>query len=374
MVFGLPTPGEPNWDVKLDASIEAVKTTADAAEAEIAGRLSESSLTASFVPRWRASTAYTAGDKVLNPTGQIVQARTSFTSGATYSGTNWMLAGTDQANIPVVRQADDGRSSALWEYTHNGGGGYIFHWLMGSGTTQADWAVGVGVDSGHGNGILIRNKAQGIGLKVELTATANNHPSDGTSAYGFAVEQKNATVPAVHFEQTSTGTGTLFELFCYADDPAAVMQKWVSYGGLAGVVGGQTGQLTWYKPVEVVGNTNYVNLRDFDVTAEGSRQHTRMKTTGVEFYAPSGTSNQWWPFDINASGSRLRFRAGGITGTVGDATLSNLIEFQNSKIGFFGASPVNRPSAIASPTADVASLKTAVDAIRTALTSLGLTA
>lgn len=48
MVFGLPTPGEPNWDVKLDASIEAVKTTADAAAAEIAGRLSESSLTASI--------------------------------------------------------------------------------------------------------------------------------------------------------------------------------------------------------------------------------------------------------------------------------------------------------------------------------------
>ena len=44
------------------------------------------------------------------------------------------------------------------------------------------------------------------------------------------------------------------------------------------------------------------------------------------------------------------------------------------KLGFFNATPVVRPTAISSPTADVTSLKTAVDAIRTRLTSLGLTA
>lgn len=59
MVFGLPTPGEPNWDVKLDASIEAVKATADAAqpaaslEAAVAGKIGtdgalDSALTGSY--------------------------------------------------------------------------------------------------------------------------------------------------------------------------------------------------------------------------------------------------------------------------------------------------------------------------------------
>lgn len=45
MVYGLPTAGEPNWDVKLNASVEAVKATADAAqpaaslEAAVAGKI-----------------------------------------------------------------------------------------------------------------------------------------------------------------------------------------------------------------------------------------------------------------------------------------------------------------------------------------------
>lgn len=44
------------------------------------------------------------------------------------------------------------------------------------------------------------------------------------------------------------------------------------------------------------------------------------------------------------------------------------------KLGFYNKAPIIQPTAIASPTADVASLKTAVDALRAALTSLGLTA
>lgn len=44
------------------------------------------------------------------------------------------------------------------------------------------------------------------------------------------------------------------------------------------------------------------------------------------------------------------------------------------KLGFYGRAPVTQAAAIASPTADVAALKTAVDAVRAALTNLGLTA
>lgn len=44
------------------------------------------------------------------------------------------------------------------------------------------------------------------------------------------------------------------------------------------------------------------------------------------------------------------------------------------KLGFFNKAPIVQPTAITSPAADVASLKTAVDALRTALTNLGLTA
>jgi len=46
----------------------------------------------------------------------------------------------------------------------------------------------------------------------------------------------------------------------------------------------------------------------------------------------------------------------------------------SQKMGFFNKTPIVQVSAIDSPSADVTALKTAVDAIRTALTNLGLTA
>jgi hypothetical protein len=48
-------------------------------------------LRAAFVPFWKPSTAYTAGQIVLNPSGQTVSANATFTSGASYSASNWTL-------------------------------------------------------------------------------------------------------------------------------------------------------------------------------------------------------------------------------------------------------------------------------------------
>ena len=67
MAFGLPARDEPNWDTKLDASINAVKATADAA-----------------VPKWKASTAYTAGDTVQAPDGSLIKSTADRTSSATF--------------------------------------------------------------------------------------------------------------------------------------------------------------------------------------------------------------------------------------------------------------------------------------------------
>lgn len=40
---------------------------------------------------WQPNTAYTAGQQVLSPAGQVVKANTGFTSGAAYDGTNWTV-------------------------------------------------------------------------------------------------------------------------------------------------------------------------------------------------------------------------------------------------------------------------------------------
>lgn len=63
----------------------------------------------------------------------------------------------------------------------------------------------------------------------------------------------------------------------------------------------------------------------------------------------------------------LNFAVGTTTGTkIGTAT--------TQKIGFFNKTPIVQPAAIASPTSDAVGTKAAIDAIRVALTNLGLTA
>lgn len=65
--------------------------TLDAASKILPSQLPD--LSTAFVPKWRATTAYAKGDKVLNPSGDIVSAKGGFTSGARYSAANWNLSG-----------------------------------------------------------------------------------------------------------------------------------------------------------------------------------------------------------------------------------------------------------------------------------------
>lgn len=63
-------------------------------ETHVPTRLSEVSLSATYVPKWKATTAYLAGDKVLSPGGDVVSAIANFTSGASYNAANWNVSST----------------------------------------------------------------------------------------------------------------------------------------------------------------------------------------------------------------------------------------------------------------------------------------
>lgn len=49
-------------------------------------------LSATYAQQWKPTTAYVAGQPVVNPTGDVVTAKTGFTSGATYNPVNWNLS------------------------------------------------------------------------------------------------------------------------------------------------------------------------------------------------------------------------------------------------------------------------------------------
>ncbi len=71
----------------------------------------------------------------------------------------------------------------------------------------------------------------------------------------------------------------------------------------------------------------------------------------------------------------------GVT-TTGDATIGGALDHNGATAGLYGVAPVARAAAIATPTApsavyvqaEAVAMKTAVDAIRTALRNIGITA
>lgn len=61
----------------------------DTYKAEVTAAAAAQVSTGSFLRRWTSNTFFAAGTPVLNPFGEIVTAKVDFTSGGTYSASNW---------------------------------------------------------------------------------------------------------------------------------------------------------------------------------------------------------------------------------------------------------------------------------------------
>jgi hypothetical protein len=106
----------------------ALAGSADARMAAVlgSGGAFDAELSATFAPRWKANTAYTAGDVVQAPDGSIVERVTSGTSGATYSVTNWKAAAgvlakptTDLGDWTLLRRdTSDASKGVVWTTPH----------------------------------------------------------------------------------------------------------------------------------------------------------------------------------------------------------------------------------------------------------------
>lgn len=80
------TPGTPSIpDVVTADELDVLMTALLATP----GAQLPAALTATYARKWQPFTAYTAGDVVLAPDGSLVKAKTTHTSGATYTAANW---------------------------------------------------------------------------------------------------------------------------------------------------------------------------------------------------------------------------------------------------------------------------------------------
>lgn len=72
------------------------------AVALLSGYASSPTIPSARLSKWQPSTAYAQGDLVVNPAGQIVQAKSAFTSAASYSATNWTVVPAGGGVTPVT--------------------------------------------------------------------------------------------------------------------------------------------------------------------------------------------------------------------------------------------------------------------------------
>jgi lysophospholipase L1-like esterase len=83
-------------DVRLTARVPPIVAAAIASDPTVASSAATMAQnTAGLVPAWKATTAYVAGQRVIAPNGDVVAAKVNFTSGASYSATNWNASTQD---------------------------------------------------------------------------------------------------------------------------------------------------------------------------------------------------------------------------------------------------------------------------------------
>jgi peptidoglycan/xylan/chitin deacetylase (PgdA/CDA1 family) len=95
------------------AARDAAAASAAAAQAAFAAG------STTYVPLWKANTAYTAGQYALNPSGQVVSALTGFTTGSSYDSTKWSTpisggAAIDDSTVSTSKVFSSSKSSSAF--------------------------------------------------------------------------------------------------------------------------------------------------------------------------------------------------------------------------------------------------------------------
>lgn len=209
------------------------------------------------------------------------------------------------------------------ELATSAGSGRIFHLLSGAGSTSE--IVGIRVDN------------------------------DNSSGFTFSLAGQRLTFSAI---TGTTGITNCTTYYVAGTVTANVFQVATSLGGARSLV-------------LQSGNTNASKIRQ-SVVSGGTQE------THYVYSTPRPMASE-----RHCSASNSFKIQQGNTAAIGPEPMVTLIELKNTNaIGFYGATPVTRAAAIASPTAPSAAyvqaeaqaVKTAIDAIRTALTNIGITA
>ncbi|OGL22621.1 hypothetical protein A2707_04890 [Candidatus Saccharibacteria bacterium RIFCSPHIGHO2_01_FULL_45_15] len=250
--------------------------------------------------------------------------------------------GTPVGSPVVIKPTGDARAG-VWEYIHNDTAGYLFHLMAGQNTSNGSWLVGVGIDAGLGNGFIFRNKAKGIGLKIEQVSSITS-----ATAYGLNIDQKSNLAPAVYAEQklTTGGAASLLDLISYETASTSRILKVQGANAKGFSVRSADGILEFGTNVEFNGASARIDARDDSTVPATSRSHVYLDMNGIEFARNSGTANIYYQSRIRQSSTSLIFEASA-NAALGSASYETILAIGNGgtgakRLAFFGATPVTK--------------------------------
>lgn len=228
--------------------------------------------------------------------------------------------------------------------------------LTNSAGFSGPYIMGIGKDF-EGTGVAMPNKANGHMISGRQYSSV----TDGNWLWG---SQESTDAAFIKLESNVVDAAPLIQVQTLTQ--ATDSQQLIVIGDRVSTAGTvyANGKLQWNREMNIYdrdsNKTAFLSIeRGVDIN---SRSHIRYNSRGIEFYTFTGTSGLWYPFRIASDANSLVFSGGDNTNTVGVATFNDLIKLQNNRIGFFGATPVAKPTNVA----------TTVDAIHRALVQLGL--
>jgi len=261
-------------------------------------------------------------------------------------------------------------------WQHASPAGYLFHLEARAGSAAPAAMIGIGLDvkapdGGLGaSGILISNKvgAQGIVL-------SNGVGNDNPNGYGLYGANDSAIAPLVSLHQRVAGAAPAFEVISDAANAGQTLARFLTPGNhLAGDINASTGTLRWIDPARMnaltlsnpTGTGAPAGLTVTDpsaVTAIGEfGVQAGIVDVGVNLFRPTG-DGRFWGFRMTTDANLVKFQTSD-TAAKGAESFSTVMTMKMGAIGFFGVTPVAKPTGVAVTAA----------AIHAALVSLGLVA
>lgn len=217
------------------------------------------------LPFWKASTAYTSGQLVISPAGEIVSAKTSFTSGSSYDATKWnpntvyatqsALSGAIDASggtPPAAASLIPPKPQKQMIQTFQSGHGWAA--VNDSGVVTnlndtADYAVG----------------SQSVKIVTNGTNGGATIYKYGTTAVDFT--NKNVAV-LIKFDNSTHNRGVTIQLGSTGTMSANYQFNPVNLAGTDQPVG-PDGQYNWHvipwNPTVVTGSPNRAAITDFSI-------------------------------------------------------------------------------------------------------------